>query len=484
MGRRLTRRQLLRHAGLVAITFPTAASARPGWLSEHAAPASSSLLAIPMHCEVVTVTDTEAVITWFTGDPSAPDEYGRPAPVEAPGRLLLGADPDPTTWEELASHEPTAYHHVRVSGLQPGTRYFFRAESGGVPALPTAFSPLEPDPTNGGSFTTLTPPPGREVMRVAWLNDVHIGEHVSGLAYSNRSMPGGGFPPGFAVDPENPYWRFMARGAVDTALAHGCTLLLANGDLTSSAQHSGLVEANDHFSRFGALGGFDDPEHGRRRLPDGTPWVRPDDPRAFFVTRGNHDRARPGDGHCPPVPDRPDLRDCFRAVFADGFEPGSTRFAVVAGDDATRYRFVGLDSSNIATGEGQLPADELDFLEAELEHGDATIPLFHHHVGDEATLLAMPPGIFGVNQPDAARFRELLSGYDNVVGVYSGHTHRNRRTTSRETGAVPYFEGAATKEYPGGCTVVRLYEGGYMVNFWKTATPDALAWSERSGAST
>jgi 3',5'-cyclic-AMP phosphodiesterase len=45
---------------------------------------------------------------------------------------------------------------------------------------------------------------------------------------------------------------------------------------------------------------------------------------------------------------------------------------------------------------------------------------------------------------------------------------------------VPYFEGAATKEYPGGCTVVRLFEGGYMVNFWKTATPDALAWSERS----
>jgi hypothetical protein len=66
------------------------------------------------------------------------------------------------------------------------------------------------------------------------------------------------------------------------------------------------------------------------------------------------------------------------------------------------------------------------------------------------------------------------------VGVYSGHTHRNNRTTSRETGRLPYFEGASTKEYPGGYTVVRLFEQGYMVNFWKTATPDALAWSEQS----
>jgi hypothetical protein len=45
---------------------------------------------------------------------------------------------------------------------------------------------------------------------------------------------------------------------------------------------------------------------------------------------------------------------------------------------------------------------------------------------------------------------------------------------------VPYFEGGAVKEYPGGYTVVRLFERGYMVNFWKTSAPDARAWSERS----
>lgn len=470
MGRRLTRRQLLRHAGLVAATFPLARVSRPEWaLAQEAAPGAGDLAAVPHNLELVTVTDTEMVVTWFTGDPSMPDEYGRPTPVQAPGRLLLGTAPNPLEWEVVAQHEPTAYHYARVSNLQPGTRYFFRAESNGVPAVPTQVSPLQPDPSNGGTFTTLTTPGGRELLRVAWMNDLHIGEHVSGLAYSDDRMPGGGFPPGYRVDEENPYWRFMAQGAIAGARSHGCRLLLANGDLTSGAELEGLVEAREHFDGFGRLGG-----------PGGSgSMVRPDSPHAYFVTRGNHDRAHRGD-HCSPVPDHPDLRDCFADVFADGFERGTTRFSVLAGDDRARYRFVGLDSSEIATGAGQLPTEELEYLEAELERGDATITMFHHHVGDRATFASVPPLTFGVNQEDGRRFRELLARHDNVAGVYNGHTHRNHRSTSTETGHLPYFEGASTKEYPGGYTVVRLFESGYMVNFWKTATPDALAWSERS----
>jgi hypothetical protein len=45
---------------------------------------------------------------------------------------------------------------------------------------------------------------------------------------------------------------------------------------------------------------------------------------------------------------------------------------------------------------------------------------------------------------------------------------------------VPFFEGGAVKEYPGGYTVVRLYESGYLVHFYKTAAPECRAWSERS----
>ena len=466
----MTRRQLLRHAGLVAATFPAARLVRPDWALAAEAGAGA---AVPMHAELVTVTDTEMVVTWFTGDPTQPDEYGRPAPVAAPGRLLLGTSPAPSTWEEVASHGPTPYHYVRVGGLKPGTQYWFRAESNGVPATPTQFSPLDPDPTNAGVFTTLVAPRGSELLRVAWMNDLHIGEHVSGLAYSDDRLPGGGFPPGYEVDAANPYWRFMSRGAVAGAREHGCTLLLANGDLTSGGELAGLTEARTTLDGFGVLGG------GRGAGQSGPPMIMPGQDAAYFVTRGNHDRAH-AESQCSRVPDAPDLGDCFRDVFAGGFERGTTHFSVLAGTSRARYRFIGLDSANIATGAGQLPSEQLEFLEAELAAGDATIPLFHHHVGDQSTLLGVPPATFGVNPADAERFRLLLAQHDNVAGVYSGHTHRNNRTTSRETGRVPYFEGASTKEYPGGYTVVRLFEHGYMVNFWKTATPEALAWSERS----
>ena len=92
----------------------------------------------------------------------------------------------------------------------------------------------------------------------------------------------------------------------------------------------------------------------------------------------------------------------------------------------------------------------------------------------------MPPIDDGLDVQDARLFRELLGKHDNVAGVYAGHTHRNNFSTNTETGAVPYFEGGAVKEYPGGYTVVRMFERGYMVNFWKTSSADCRAWSERT----
>jgi 3',5'-cyclic AMP phosphodiesterase CpdA len=367
----------------------------------------------------------------------------------------------------VGDHAPTPYHYVEVSGLRPGTTYYWRAESRGLPAVPTSFSPQHASIAAPPVFTTLVPPPGREVMRVAWLNDLHIGEHVSGLAYSDDRLPRGGFPPGFPVDPDDPYWRTMARAAVAEAKARGCRLLLANGDLTNEAEPARVHEAKRMLDAFGPLAA------GRR--------LGPRSPHTYFVTRGNHDRAHSGAAwaSCRTVPGRPELRDCFLDVFGKGFDKGASRFSLLVGDGRTRYRFVGLDS-NDADRTGVMLQDELDYLEAELERGDATIPLFHHPVADLALLAAFPPGLAGLNLADAQRFRQLVSRHDNVAAVYNGHTHRNYRTVATDTGSVPYFEGGAVKEYPGGYTTVRLYEGGFMVNFWKTRDPKARAWSELS----
>src|SRR3954451_23918852 len=117
----LTRRQLLRYAALVGATFPLAGSFS-------LADAAGLGKAIPHNLELVTVTDTEAAITWFTGDPTQPDEFGRPPPVAAPGRVLIGPSPDPRSWQPVGEHAATPYHYVEVGGLTPGTAYYWRAD--------------------------------------------------------------------------------------------------------------------------------------------------------------------------------------------------------------------------------------------------------------------------------------------------------------------------------------------------------------------
>lgn len=451
----------MRYGALVAATFPAGGVL----LSQRAAHAG---VPVPMHLELVTVTDTSAVITWFTGDPTAPDEFGRPAPVAAPGRVLLGTSPNPTTWVSVGEHEPTPYHYVEVSGLKPGTTYYWRAESSGVPATMTTIAnpllrPADAPVAAPPAFTTMVPPPGREIGRVAWLNDLHFGEGTSGLAISNGSLPGGGVPPGFPADPDDPYWRFMSQAAIAEARARGCTLLLANGDVTAEARPAEVEEARRMLDGFGALGGV---SH-----------LGPDDDPAYFVTRGNHDRAHTGDLYA--TCSGSEAKDCYRDAFAASYEPGTSHFSVTVGTGRARYRFVGLDS-NDGEATGVFPAGELDYLAEQLALGDATIPLFHHPASDLAEALTLPPFVGSLDQSDAKAFRALVAGADNVAGVYAGHTHRNIRARSSETGDLPFFEGAAVKEYPGGYTVVRLYETGYLVNFYKTASPEARAWSERS----
>jgi len=450
----------MRYAALVSATFPVASALDGGWAL--ADQADSAGPALPIHLELVTVTDTTAVITWFTGDPLRLDAFGRPRPVAKPGRVLIGTSPDPRTWKVVGRHDATAYHYVEVTGLQPGRTYYWRAESAGVtavPVLPTPTNPLVgPAPP---VFTTLQRPAGREVGRVAWLNDLHFGEQVAGLAYSNPSLPGGGIPPGFPVDPDHPYWRFMGQGAVADARRRGCNVLLANGDLSNESEPAALRECKQTLDAFGTLGG----------AGGGTRFVRPGDDPAYFVTRGNHDRQRPSVGAR--------LVDSFDTRFYRGFDPGTQHFSVAVGTEKARYRFVGLDS-NDGTATAVLRRSELDYLEAQLEKGDLTIPLFHHPASATASLTGIPPLANGLDRDDAVAFRRLLARHDNTAGVYAGHTHRNNLSRNTETGRVPYFEGGAVKEYPGGYTVVRLFERGYMVNFYKTRSREARAWSERS----
>jgi hypothetical protein len=86
------------------------------------------------------------------------------------------------------------------------------------------------------------------------------------------------------------------------------------------------------------------------------------------------------------------------------------------------------------------------------------------------------PG-FVLNRPDSIELQALHERAPGVFLQHSGHTHRNRRTRPDADCAVEFLEVAAVKEYPGGYSLLRLYEGGYMVNFYKTRTQAARRWS-------
>jgi hypothetical protein len=70
--RRLSRRELLRYGALVAATFPAARILDRWSIADAAAEPGPGHPAVPMNLELVTVTDTQAAVTWFTGDPAFP----------------------------------------------------------------------------------------------------------------------------------------------------------------------------------------------------------------------------------------------------------------------------------------------------------------------------------------------------------------------------------------------------------------------------
>src|SRR5438477_193227 len=171
----LSRREFIRWAGLVAAT-PLLLS-----LEERSARATSPAVP-PVNLELVTLTESSAVLTWFTGDLSKPpDSFGRLAPAPADTELWLGTSAQNLrlAYQDSAA---TAYHYAEITGLEPGQTYFYVAKSNGVPAVPAASangSPIGSSMLGLGSsrpgvatsppssFTTPQPAPA-PLLRCSW----------------------------------------------------------------------------------------------------------------------------------------------------------------------------------------------------------------------------------------------------------------------------------------------------------------------------
>jgi 3',5'-cyclic-AMP phosphodiesterase len=382
-------------------------------------------LPVPVNVELATVTDTQAVLTWLTC------ADGRPHPTGSEVTYSSSAGNG-----SVGNTRKTPFHWVLLDKLKPGVTYNYTVSSDGTVAPPERLNP--------GVFTTLTPPPGKELVRVAVLADIHLGETRSGLAKSQPVE----FPPAYSS--ERPYPEQMLGGAVADIVRRRAALTLLPADNSSHGERHDLDTA-------------------RRLL---TP-VRP-----YLIARGAHDR--PGQYMKAAAECAPDA-DCFRAVFRPGARATDEPRHLPALRRAGGWTFIALDSVNLSSGSGTLAADQLEWLQKKLEaaarRDSPAVIFFHHPVAEYSTTLAVPPLVFGVAQQDANAFLRLIDSYD-VRLVINAHTHRNWISYSPFTGRMPIVEVGPAKEYPAGYSIFRIYKGGIVREWWPTSCDFCNLWRE------
>ncbi|MEA2167393.1 MAG: 3,5-cyclic-AMP phosphodiesterase [Solirubrobacteraceae bacterium] len=369
--------------------------------------------------ELVTVTTDSAVATWMTASPGDSTACWSAAGV-----------PQQCVTQESG----VTLHRVEIDGLFGGTTYSYTLSSGGA-SEPVSL-------TNPGVFSTLTPPPGRHLFDFALMSDLHIGEGCAGTAVS-APLTGTSVPPCFSA-PD--YAETMDRAAVAEIAARRIGLTLVDGDVTAEARPAETALAADVL-------------HGL--------------PGRVLVARGNHDRVHSDDDHAACAE-----HDCFRATF----HPRSATSRIYFSTSYGGVHFIVLDSVMGGSTGDLTDAGQNEWLAADLA-AHASMPTFiafHHPVSEYADLFEAEPIIFGV-PPNAGgtAFLHTVAENPQIVGVFGAHTHRNFNSYGGEAGVrTPFVENGTAKEYPGGYSVVSLYEGGYTRSFFRTGCAFCREWTQ------
>jgi len=413
----------------------------------------------PAHLELVTLTEDEAILTWYTGATGSEDDLGRMEPAPADAEVVWGTDPARLDRTASSDRTDTPYHQVRLTGLEPGRTYHYQARSAGLPVPPTVFSLIDgnavstadgPAPGTGPfAFTVPMPPPGRFLFSVVLCNDLHVGETVAGRSGDIPGLEGVSQAPGLP-----PYPEVMFRSVAEDAARLGARFLLAAGDITAEAEPVDLRTAREMFDRFGE-------RH--------TDW---------FLTRGNHDRAHDGDPYAACRVGRWQGHDCFADQFLPDDEPGWIA------TEAHGLRVLGLDTYDKpgkGSDSGGLSDDQMEWFRETVDADpDRPTVVFGHH---PLVVEGSPYPVTDGSTLDAAQAATIVERYRANPGVFlhhAGHTHRNKRSDLPGAPGVVHQEVAAVKEYPGGFTLLRVHEGGYALNFHKASSDEAAAWLERS----
>jgi len=257
---------------------------------------------------------------------------------------------------------------------------------------------------------------GRELSRVATVNDAHIGVRRFGLLNQMREP-----------EAEVPHAERCLQSAITDAVAWGAQLLVVKGDLT---HHSNLAELETASELLSAL------------------------PIPVQVVPGNHE-TKSG-----------------RSV-----EPASVlhKHGLPLVETVDHVDLPGVRVITVNTTiEGEHPghiAPLQDEVVARARGADGGVLVCLHHYLQPLRVPTMwPPGISG---PEARRFLRALRAANPRCLVVSGHTHRHRRYV-RE--GVTCAEVGSTKDYPGTWAGYVVHERGMRQVVHHVSDPSVQAW--------
>ena len=261
---------------------------------------------------------------------------------------------------------------------------------------------------------------GELLCRFATVNDVHFGETECGVIEGMDIGPILSAAPG-----EPPYPQTMNESAVEEIRAIDPAAVIAKGDLTTNG-------SADEYDLFVACYG--------KAFGDKLTHVR-----------GNHDAY-----HGDIAPEGP----------TEVVLPGVTVAL--------------LDTVIPRATTGQVTDDQRDWLDELAARTDQPVLVMgHHHVWSPESK-KREPTYFGISPDDSDKLIDVFTRHDNLKGYFAGHTHRNRVRLIPATGAVPWVEVSATKDFPGAWAEYRVFEGGILQVMHRISSPAALAWTERT----
>lgn len=270
------------------------------------------------------------------------------------------------------------------------------------------------------TLTTLRPPPGRELFRLATVSDLHMGDgHTFGILPTLRH-PGG--------EDDSPIPRATAAALAELEV-WGAQLVVVKGDLTHHGEEHEFEQA------------------AQLLASPGMPVV---------ATIGNHD-VRPGH-----VDGRP-------ALAAAGIELAVGGITV---RDVPGLRVVVADATLPGRHPGSFRRVGAAILDAAGSAPGPVLLAMHHQLQPLPVPTHWPPGVLG---PASGRFLRALAEANPATVVTSGHTHRHR---ARRAGPVLVTEVGSPKDHPGGWGGYAVYEGGIRQVVRRTMAPEVLRWTE------